>query len=98
MEKTRSFSQPTEPLQTSVVEQQQIPQQTDRAPIIVSPNGQPIDTENSNSSSSSSIKDVACKVERSVIVRAGSSNICTPEIHNNIAKVRFYFQFSEFKR
>lgn len=87
-----------------------VEQQTDRAPIIVSPNNQSMDTEgNSNSNSSSSPskscgssssggsggsggsgKDVLCKAERSVIVRAGSSSsggACATELQISVNKV-----------
>ncbi|OXU30332.1 hypothetical protein TSAR_012971 [Trichomalopsis sarcophagae] len=68
-----------------------VEQQTDRAPIIVSPNNQPMETEsNSNSSSSppksGSSKDVQCKAERSVIVRAGSSSSGSCSSENSINK------------
>ena len=52
-------------------------QQTSRAPIIVSPINQPMDTESNSSSTSSSppkSSSSSCKAERSVIVRAGSSS------------------------
>ncbi|XP_014221919.1 E3 ubiquitin-protein ligase hyd isoform X2 [Trichogramma pretiosum] len=86
-EKSRNFDT-SEPMQTSSSSsehqqppQQPMQQQTDRAPIIVAPNGQPIDTENSNSSGSSG------KVERSVIVRAGSSsNVCASESAQNVTR------------
>lgn len=91
-ERSKSFNQSTESSQPTMP----TVDQTDRAPIIVSPNNQPIDTENSNSSSGSSSsntqksKDPLCKAERSVIVRAGSSSACTAEPQNNVNKqVRF---------
>ena len=65
---------------------------TDRAPIIVSPNNASMDAENSNSGSSSksssSSKDVLCKAERSVIVRAGSSSnsSCASDSQGNVNK------------
>lgn len=57
-----------------------VEQQTDRAPIIVSPNNQPMDTEGCSTPQKSN------KVERSVIVRAGSSSACAQESPNNVNK------------
>lgn len=84
----KTYTQATEQTQPIVAV---VEQQTDRAPIIVSPNNQPMETEsNSNSSSSppksGSSKDVQCKVERSVIVRAGSSSSGSCSSENNVNK------------
>ncbi|XP_058797650.1 E3 ubiquitin-protein ligase hyd isoform X2 [Phymastichus coffea] len=57
-----------------------VEQQTDRAPIIVSPNNQLMDTETISTVQKSN------KVERSVIVRAGSSSACAQDSQNNVNK------------
>lgn len=87
-EKLKIYSQSTE--QSSQPVTPLVDQQTDRAPIIVSPTNQILETDGNNSSSPQ--KSCTNKIERSVIVRAGSSNssACPIEPQNNIDKQSFY--------
>ncbi|XP_014208162.1 E3 ubiquitin-protein ligase UBR5 isoform X2 [Copidosoma floridanum] len=90
-DKPKVYSQSAESVQYTIAVADM---QTDRAPIIVSPSNQLVDTD-SNSSSGSPQKSCTNKIERSVIVRAGSSSVCSTKSQNNVDKQAFYMTSDE---